>query len=274
MSERGRPPDEDEISNATELISVFGSLRRACRVIFSATDKEQWAEITRKRREDLLIYLALTRFGGRPIFSRLSRPLQGDVRGLLGNYRQACGKADELLYSLGKPGVTDAALKSSKLGKLTPNALYVHESALSDLSPLLRLYEGCAQGYLGKVDGANLIKLHLGEPRVSYLDYPTFETEAHPSLASSMTVQLQTFRVKYRDYRSQQNAPILHRKELFVALDHPMREKFARLTRIEEAKGLYEQTDRIGLQDGWNEALASRGLYLKGHRVLSKTSSR
>lgn len=273
ISERGRAPDDEEIANAPELISVFGSVKRACRVIFSVTDKDQWAEITRKRREDLLIYLALTRFGGRPIFSRLSRPLQGDVKGLFGNYKQACAKADELLYSLGKPGVTDAALRSSSLGKLTPNALYIHESALNALSPLLRLYEGCAQAYLGKVDGANVIKLHLGEPRISYLAYPAFETEGHPALASSMTVQLQTFRVNYRDYRSHQNAPILHRKELFVAPDHPMREKFARLTRLEKAKGLYEQTDRIGLQDGWNEALKSRGLYLKGHRLLSRASA-
>jgi hypothetical protein len=64
----------------------------------------------------------------------------------------------------------------------------------------------------------------------------------------------------------------LHRKELFVTPDHPLREKFARLTRIEEKKGLYQDTARIGMQDGWNEALAARGVYLNGHRLLSKSS--
>ena len=133
---------------------------------------------------------------------------------------------------------------------------------------MLRLYEGCARGYLGRVEGANIIKLHLGEPKVSYLSYPDFKTDPHPPLASSLTVHLLTFRVRSRDYDSSRNRPILHRKELFVAPDYPAFKKFARLTRIEESKGLYQDTSRIGFEEGWGELLAEKGLYLKGHRLL------
>src|SRR5262245_23463258 len=126
VSERGRLPEPDELSNAAEVCGAFGSMRRAFRVICGVTDNQHWREITRNRQEDLLIYLALSRFGGRPNFGRLSRTIQGDVKGLFGNYKRGCDRADALLYSLGKPGVVDTSIQNSKVGKLTPAALYVH----------------------------------------------------------------------------------------------------------------------------------------------------
>jgi len=68
----------------------------------------------------------------------------------------------------------------------------VHISALETLVPVLRLLEGCARSYIGRAEGANLIKLHRSEPRVSYLSYPDFESDPHPSLAGSTTIHLQT----------------------------------------------------------------------------------
>ena len=166
--------------------------------------------------------------------------------------------------------MVDTACLVSEIGKVLPGALYVHESALDSLSPTLRVFEGCARAYIGRVEGANIIKLHRSEPKVSCLNYPDFDTDPHPALASSLTVHFQTFRIKSRDYRSYQNPPILHRKETFLSREHPSFEKFARLTRIEEEKGLYEDPSRIGTRDGWNQALAARKLYFKGHRLLRR----
>lgn len=269
VGERGRLPFADELPNADDLLAVFGSLRKAFRVVLFATDSADWDAVKDERRRDLLIYLALSQFEGRPPFGRLPPALQRDVKALFGTHRMACAQADETLFSLGQPGVVETACRDSALGKLTPTALYVHECALPALSPVLRLYEGCARGYLGRVEGANIIKLHREEPKVSYLTYPEFETDPHPPLTFSLTVHLQTFRVKSRHYRPDQNRPILHRKELFIPGDHPLHARFARLTRIEESKGLYEDTSRIGLQEGWRDMLARKGLYLKGHRLLT-----
>jgi hypothetical protein len=41
----------------------------------------------------------------------------------------------------------DDACHRSAVGKLLPNALYVHRTALEALDPLLRVYEGCARAY-------------------------------------------------------------------------------------------------------------------------------
>lgn len=269
VGERGRIPKEDEIDGAARIIDVFGSIRRAFRIVVTATDKEHWEEVKRERRQDLMVYLALAQFDERARFGGSPQSLQRDVRAFFGTYRRACAAADELLFSLGSPGVVDSACEESEVGKRLPNALYVHESALSTLPPVLRLYEGCASGMMGRVDGANIIKLHRSEPKISYLAYPEFDTCAHPALAWAMTIHLQTFRVKLRDYKSRRNRPILHRKELFVSPEHPGFRKFARLSRIEETKGLYARTKTIGYENGWSEVLANKGLYLKGHRLLS-----
>ena len=273
IGERGRLPFDDELLNAADLTAVFGSIRKAFRVVLYATDSADWDIVKEERRRDLLIYLALSRFEGRPPFGKLPRTLQRDVKALFGTYKTACAHADDILFSLGQPEVVETACRESKLGKLTPAALYIHECALPALSLELRLYEGCARGYLGRVEGANIIKLHREEPKISYLAYPDFESDPHPPLASSLTVHLQTFRVKTRSYKPDQNRPILHRKELFIPEDHPLHSKFSRLTRIEESKGLFEDTSRIGLQDGWNEALTQRGLTFRGHRLISTTSA-
>lgn len=269
VNERGRLPSDGELANVSAIIDVFGSIRKAFRVILIVTEDKRWNEIFWERRQDLLIYLALSHFDRRPSFGCLPLSSQRDVRAFFGVYKKACSEADELLFSLGKPGLLDEACRGSPIGKLTTGALYAHESALSALPPLLRLYEGCARGYLGRVEGANIIKLHRGEPRISYLSYPSFDADPHPVLTASLSVHLQTFRVKTRDYTCSRNRPVLHRKELFVPPDYPEFEKFARLTRIEESKGLYEDTSRIGLEQGWRETLDRKGFFLRGHRLLA-----
>ena len=148
--------------------------------------------------------------------------MQRDVKGFFSSYAQACREADDLLFSLGDPTVVDEACAASAIGKLTPEALYVHESALPHLSPLLRIFEGWARGYIGRVEGANVIKLSRREPKISYLSYPDFEDDPHPALTASVTVHFQTLRVRFHDYSDRRNPPILHRKETFLPADHPL----------------------------------------------------
>jgi len=274
VGERGRVPADDELSNIAELRSVFGSIRKAFRIVIRATDAAQWDRIAEQRALDLLIYLALSRFETRPAFGHLSQELQRDVRGFFTTYKQACENADGLLFELRDQSLVESACQISEIGKLTPTALYVHESALDALSPLLRLYEGCARGYLGRIEDANLIKLHRQEPKISYLSYPRFEDDAHPAIASSVTVHLQTFRVKGRDFRLFRNPPVLHRKELFVQSDHPLHGKFERLTQAEERKGLYARPEAIGTRDGWNQTLSAMGFMIRGHRLMRAKGTR
>jgi DNA phosphorothioation-associated putative methyltransferase len=273
FADRGRLPKDWELSTAAEIRDKLGSLKRAFSVIQHATGREQWEQITEERSQDLLVYLALSRFGGRPSFSALSEKMQLDVRALFGSYRRACAKADDLLFSIGQQDLVSQECQTASVGKCTHEALYIHIDALADLPPLLRVYEGCARAYVGSVEGANILKLHHQKPQVSYLSYPNFETDPHPALRESLKVRFTGLQIEYRDYRENQNPFILHRKEAFLPPDHPLRPKFERLTKQEEAGGLFENSRIIGTRDGWNEVLAGHGLRLRGHRLIVRNST-
>ena len=270
---RGRAPVEDELPGSEAIRERFGSVRRALRLIQRGHDPEAWKQILLRRSQDLLLFLALARFDGRPPFGQLPIEVRRDVKSLFSTYRNACEQADMALLAVGEMAKVHRAARRSPAGKVTPSAIYVHENALDSLPPLLRLYEGCARRYIGRVDEANLVKLHTTEPMISYLSYPEFDTEPHPVLARSLAVHLQTFRLRERDFRRSRNPPILHRKETFITPQHPLHAKFERLTRMEEAKGLFEDTTRIGTREGWAQRLKDKGVTLRGHRVVRDRNS-
>jgi DNA phosphorothioation-associated putative methyltransferase len=270
VEERGRIPDMVELPEGDRLVGTFGSIKAAFRVVRRNTREERWSAARFEAKANLLVYLALSAFGGRPKMSALPDDLQRDVRALFGSYKAAVLRADRLLFAAGIPDILDKAMRDSPVGKLLPDALYVHVSALGRLSPVVRVYEGCARVLLGTVDDATITKLSRLDRRVSYLSYPTFDADPHPALAFSIRADLRTFEIKYRDFQQSTNSPILHRKEAFVAPDYAGRLKFARLTAQEERFGLFADTTVIGTMQGWKAALASRGLCLRGHQLVKE----
>lgn len=267
MERRGRLPESDELQAHAVLAEVFGSVRRAALAVGdSATSL--WNRAAERSRRDLAVYLALAAFSGRPRWGSLPIELQRDVRQLFGSYRKAVLAADELLFAAGRQDRLDGALNASAVGKRLPDALYVHVTALRQLDPVLRVYEGCARQLTGHVESATLIKMQRVERRVAYLAYPTFDREPHPALQFSLRVDLRSFDIKFRDFSNSDNPPVLHRKETFVASDYPRRDLFARLTAQEERAGLLGSAE-IGTRSGWQQALTRAERRLVGHRLLS-----
>jgi DNA phosphorothioation-associated putative methyltransferase len=267
-----RLPEADEFPKAAEVAARFGSLRRAFALVKRVTGTDEWDAIARRCTEDLLVYLALGRFRRRPPMSALPPGLQRDIRAFFGSYANSCRLADDRLFQAGDAEAVDAACRRSAVGKLLPNSLYVHRSALEALDPLLRIYEGCARAYLGEIDGANLIKLHRHSGKVSYLVYPDFETDPHPALLRSIRLNLRTREIESNDYARSANPPILHRKEAFLLPADPLRAKFERLTRQEERAGLLDDAATVGTRQGWQARLEVAGLALRGHRLVRSKS--
>lgn len=118
---------------------------------------------------------------------------------------------------------------------------------------MLRVLEGCARTLVGTVPGANVIKLHREQPLVSYLAYPMFRDQPHPTLATAVTVNLRTRTVDLRDYRRPLNPPLLHRTEEFLAPNDPRRDYLSQVTSAEIEAGLYQQPERIGTLTGWQQ---------------------
>jgi DNA phosphorothioation-associated putative methyltransferase len=267
FTKRGRLPVRGELTNQQELLSEFGSFRRAFNVVLQATDEAEWDAIAYRRSLDIQVYLALTHFEQRPTWQKLAPEMRYDIKAFFGSYEEACEVADQKLFSLGNPKVVQTACEKSKIGKHTPSALYVHVSAIAELDPLLRIYESCASRTIGRVDGATLIKYHIDKPQISYLFYPEFDSDPHPALKASINVNLQSLYITHRDYADRANPPILHRKENFVTANYPLYKEFAQLTQQEQQLGLLKHKSDIGTRVGWEKCLAAHGVKINGHQV-------
>jgi DNA phosphorothioation-associated putative methyltransferase len=268
IAAHGRLPTEYEYAEAPSIIAVFGSLKRAFALIRRVTGDEGWELIRQRKTEDITVYLALAKFRRRSPMSALPISLREDIREFFGSYTKACAAADALLFRAGDASAIDDECGRSTIGKVLPEALYIHCSAISHLAPLLRIYEGCAKAFIGDVPDATLVKLHRHSGKVSYLAYPDFDDDPHPALLRGVKVSLRSREVHCYDYSEATNPPILHRKETFVSPEYPLHERFARLTVQEERYKLLEDSATIGTHTGWQQRLAERGVALRGHRVI------
>ncbi|MBI1918355.1 MAG: hypothetical protein HYS12_27000 [Planctomycetes bacterium] len=119
-----------------------------------------------------------------------------------------------------------------------------------------------------EVEGANLIKIHRRTGKVSYLVYPDFDTDPHPALVRCVRLSLHTRQLDCYDYGHTINPPILYRKETFLHPDHPLYEKFARLTKQEEQHDLLDNAGAVGNRSGWETRLREAGYRLRGHQLV------
>ncbi|WP_293347743.1 MULTISPECIES: DNA phosphorothioation-associated putative methyltransferase [unclassified Microcoleus] len=272
VSDRGRLPVKGELAEEAPIKEEFHSFNRAWRVILQATDADDWETIADKRRQDLLVYLALNGLGDRPPMRRLPAQIRNDIKGLFDSYHRACTLADLMLYSLSKPDIVADCCEDSAIGYKQHGSLSVHVSFLEELDPLLRLYEGCANRTIGRLDGATIVKFHACKPQISYLFYPDFDTNPHPALHKSMHIHLGDLSVSYQDYSDVYNPPLLVRKEAFVTPSYPHYEKFAKLTRQEEKLGILDG-GAVRKYREWVQCLEDNCVKIKGHKLFWRSDA-
>jgi DNA phosphorothioation-associated putative methyltransferase len=161
------------------------------------------------------------------------------------------------------------ALDALPFGKRLPGAVYLIDPGDDPRIPsLLRITVAELRKRLEIGPDFNLLKFHTASPKISFLAYPDFEKNPHPALVESVIVDLVTGKTRRDDYRGRANLPILHRKETFLPPEHPLHDKFAKLTCQEEYAGLLDDTARIGFRMNWERILAEKGLGFKGHRLV------
>jgi hypothetical protein len=122
-------------------------------------------------------------------------------------------------------------VREQPLGKRVVDDLYLHLSALSALTPAQaeqrqRIEQALqrlpAAGQPGQPHEPNVAKLNLRTTRLSLLSYPDFDEAPFPTLSASWAFSDDPAAPPtFRSYDKSLNPPILHRKELMVAPDHP-----------------------------------------------------
>jgi DNA phosphorothioation-associated putative methyltransferase len=118
---------------------------------------------------------------------------------------------------------------------------------------------------LAGVSAFNVIKFKADT--ISLLLYEDFDSSAFPALLEAHTIKLSQESVSQSSYRSSDNPPILHRKELLLLPNDPRRARFASLTNSLEALGLFNKTNGIGRRRQWENRLRSAKVTVNGSTV-------
>lgn len=221
MLQLGRLPEPEEYPQTGELREKIGSPKVALRIFIQKGGGEEVRLAAENRKRDLLVYVALANLRKRVPFGHLSQSLRFDIREFFGNYTSALEKGMELLYAAGDTGEIELACEELKLGWQDEQALYIHRSVLDELPPVLRAYVGCATALFGDVSQTDVIKLHKGSGKVTFLGYDDFEGKPLPELRNRIKVNLRTRWVQVFDHSA--DGQLLFFKERFVASNHLQR---------------------------------------------------
>jgi DNA phosphorothioation-associated putative methyltransferase len=159
----------------------------------------------------------------------------------------------------------------ASVGKKVFEDYYLHISALRHLPA--EEYRTTVQAALGKLTESekrqvNVVKINLRSKRVSLLEYSSFDLDPFPVLVGGWIYEPKIEVVRYRTYSNSINPPILHRKELLVDLDFPMREDWILTTRAAESIGLFDDNATIGFKKNWERRIFDLGFKLQGNQFV------
>ena len=184
----------------------------------------------RQRREDLLLFLALDHFARRRPYSRLEPGLRRDLKHFFGNYASAQAEGLALLLQIADVAAIAAACQQASehgLGWLEREegrgavSLQLDATLVERLPLLLRVYVGAAAAAYGDVEGADLLKIHIGSGKLTLMRYDDFQGKALPQMLERVKITLREQDVELFRYGGVYTPPFLYRKSRFLSEEHP-----------------------------------------------------
>lgn len=162
---------------------------------------------------------------------------------------------------------TSKTRQKASVGKRIGGYIYIHRSAKGTLTQEEKEAVGKAEQFVPATANWSVIKIEERKhQRISFLDYEDFEKSAFPALLQSCSVDLAKGNAAVRRY-SQENPPILHRKELLLRFDDPRRAVFSKKTLHLEDLGLFKEMHKMGHKKQWSSTLAQSGLDPEGNPI-------
>lgn len=218
--ELGRAPHQSEVTDVISLLETFGSLSKALRFVESHTDAELLLQAQTNRSSDLKVYFALHAFSRRKPYKAIKSSLQRDIKLFFATYAQALEEGRALLFQLGNTQAIQAACEQAaqqKLGYLDEKlAFYVTSQAVESLSPLLRVYIGCAALLYGDTSQVDLIKIHSISGKLSLMRYDDFYAKPIPCLLERIKIKFRSLDFEYFQYGDDYEPSYLYLKSRFL----------------------------------------------------------
>lgn len=217
----GRLPAPDEFKLSHEIKELIGSHKKALKLVEEWFDASELEVAETMRKEDLLVYFALSMFGQRKAYTNLSDTLKRDIKAFFDNYKVAQNQAKEMLFSIADTTLIEEecifANKTLPASLLNDgHSLIFHEKFAELLPPILRIYVGAATQIFGDLDNIQLIKIHITSGKVSFMGYDDFEGKPLPLLVERIKVKMADQDIDYFDYINENKRPPLLFKSNFI----------------------------------------------------------
>ncbi len=212
MLELGRIPLHEEFEQLPELTEKVGSAKRLRSIFIDRYGADTIKKAFDMRRNDLLVYLALSNFKKKVPFMHLPKSLQTDIKTFFGSYKQGVEESMTTLFKIGDPQIITSLCEKTPFGYHNQQALFIHKSLKDELDPVLRIYIGCAGLFYGALDSVDIIKIHKVSGKVTLLIYDDFEGKELPELHQRIKVNLKNQRINFFNHRSVANPQLLQDK--------------------------------------------------------------
>ncbi len=244
--ELGRAPEPGEFDHLTEVKKAAGGMKRALALVISHDSEQLWQKARNARTEDVLVYLAMTKFRRRFLRREIPLRIKNDIRSFFGDLAAAEARARELLFAAGDPGEIDLACENLDLGWQDEDSLIIHRSLLGELPPILRIYVHCAAYRYGDPSQADLIKIHKHSGKITFQHYDDFGGKPLPELQTRIKVNLRNLFVEVFDHSKGPRIQLLYFKERFVGSAHPDRSSMEKFSAKLKKLGLNKETIGLG----------------------------
>lgn len=217
--ELGRIPANNEFEFSDQIRRICGSHNKAHQTLLNHFGKEIFQESNDKRREDLIVYFALSMFEKRKPQSKMPESIKRDIKAFFASYKDALEEAREVLFSVGNPIIIneacEKAYKSIGCGYLEEgHSFNFHKNYLGELPQILRIYIGCATQLYGDIESFQLIKAHIRSGKVSLMRYDDW-TKEEPLLLERIKIKLRDLDIDFFDYSGNFSPTPLLNKESY-----------------------------------------------------------
>lgn len=216
--ELGRIPANNEFEFSEQIRRICGSHNKAHQALLKHFGEEVFDESKEKRREDLIVYFALSQFEKRKPQSKMPESLKRDLKAFFPSYQQALEEAREILFSVGSPSTIDEACREAQetLGSGSfeeDHSFTFHKDHLGELPAQLRIYIGCAIQLYGDIDNIQLIKTHIRSGKVSLMRYDDWAKD-EPLLLARVKIKLRDLDIDFFDYIGKfEPTPLLNKSD-------------------------------------------------------------
>lgn len=270
----GRLPVNEEFADMEALQVVCGNAKKAFALLLQVQDEH--AKITfdcaaSLRREDLLVYFALSQFEQHKGYQRLPDEQKRDINVFFNTYKVAIAEAKQLLFSIADTELIKQAciqahndLPASKMNQ--GHSLELHKHFIDQLPALLRVYVGAAIQLYGELDDIDLVKIHITSGKVSFMGYDDFNTTPLPVLRERIKVKMWQLDIDFFDYIDAERRPPLIYKSQYINEKFNDNKKQTAFDKRLHKEGIFEQQEKPNTLNQVKTSLKHKGLEIRGYR--------